>query len=361
MKYMEEVKGYKCPNCNGDIVYDANIQKMSCPYCGSELEIESLKELAAIDNTIEDSFGWDEVKLNETLNEETSGLKCYVCESCGGEIVGDETMASSSCPYCGNHVIVSKQFEGILKPDYVIPFKYDKKAAVDKLHQHFKGKILLPNDFADKKIMDKIVGVYVPYWLFDCDAKGAIRYRATKIRTYRSGDYQVTETFHFLLNREGDMSFTRVPVDASKKFDKTLLEAIEPYDVKNAVDFKTAYMQGFLSDRFSLMPDEVIERANQRIKHSLSDELIKTTVGYSSVVPENSYVNFEHGKISYALLPVWILNVKYKGELYTFAMNGQTGKFVGDLPSDNMKFMLYMLLVFVVVFVLVSAMMFFVA
>ena len=356
---MEEIKGYKCPNCNGDIVFDANTQNMSCPYCGSELEIESLKELATINQDVQDEFGWDEVDLTSTLSEEESGLKAYVCESCGGEIVGDETMASSSCPYCGNHVIVSKQFEGILKPDYVIPFKYDKAAAIDKMHNHFKGKILLPKDFADKKILNEIIGVYVPYWLFDCDAKGAIRYRATKMRTYRSGDYQVTETFHFLLNREGDMSFTRVPVDASKKFDNVLLEAVEPYDVKEAVDFKTAYMQGFLSDRFSLMPEEVIDRANQRIKQSLSDELNKTTVGYTSVIPENSYVNFDHGKISYALLPIWILNVKYKGELFTFAMNGQTGKFVGDLPSDNMKFILYMLLIFVGVFAFVMAMMWF--
>ncbi|MCI6866591.1 MAG: hypothetical protein MR871_01330, partial [Lachnospiraceae bacterium] len=43
------------------------------------------------------------------------------------------------------------------------------------------------------------------------------------------------------------------------------------------------------------------------------------------------------GKITYALLPVWVLNTMYKGKLYTFAMNGQTGKFVGNLPSDKGK------------------------
>ena len=100
---------------------------------------------------------------------EADGLRSYVCKSCGGEIVGDENTAATSCPFCGNPVVMMGQFSGALKPDLVIPFKLDKKAAKEGLKKHLTGKRFLPKIFKDQNHIDEIKGIYVPFWLFDTD------------------------------------------------------------------------------------------------------------------------------------------------------------------------------------------------
>ena len=350
---MGDIKTYKCPNCDGAITFDATAQKMKCPYCKTEIDVASLVEYE--DDKVhddEDHFGWEEVNFDNVLSEEEGDLKRYICQSCGGEVVGDAYLASSSCPFCGNPVIMEEQFEGILRPDYVIPFKYNKEQAKEAMLKHFKGKFLLPNDFKSAGKLDKINGVYVPYWLFDADAKGGVRYRATRTNTFVSGDYNVTETLHFLLYREGIMHFEKIPNDASMKFDDKTLEALEPYDFNEIMDFKTAYLQGYLSDRYGVKPDDVKNRVNERMRNSMIEELSMTTVGYSSVIPESVRLSFNDGKVHYALLPVYVLHMKYHGKDYQFMMNGQTGKFVGDLPKDNGKLIIMMLSVFVITFIL---------
>ena len=114
------------------------------------------------------------------------------------------------------------------------------------------------------------------------------------------------------------------------------MESLEPFDFTDAVDFRTAYLSGYFADKYDVTAEESIARANSRIKASAEDALRDTvSPAYTSVIPENSSVCFDGGKASYALYPVWILNTTWNGRKYTFAMNGQTGKFVGDLPVDK--------------------------
>jgi hypothetical protein len=49
-------------------------------------------------------------------------------------------------------------------------------------------------------------------------------------------------------------------------------------------------------------------------------------------------IKLANGVAKYALYPVWILNTSWDGLKYVFAMNGQTGKLVGNLPMDKNKF-----------------------
>lgn len=331
---------YKCPCCGGAIEFNSSVQKMKCPYCDTEFEMEDLK---AYDEELRqekpDEMEWKDPPGNAWRDGETSGMWIYSCQSCGGEIVGDENMASATCPYCGNNVVMKEQFSGDLRPDYVIPFKLDKKAAKEGLKRHFKGKWLLPRVFLDENHLEEIKGVYVPFWLFDADADARIRYRATRVRAWSSGDYDYTETSHYSLIREGSVGFWRVPVDGSSKMADDLMESIEPYDFSEAVDFQTAYLAGYLADRYDVTAEESMARANERIKRSMEEVFSDTVQGlYSTVVPENISLNLKNGKAKYALYPVWLLTTKWRGKSYLFAMNGQTGKFVGDLPVDNGKY-----------------------
>ncbi len=333
---MGDILEYKCPCCGGIIEFDTASQKMKCPYCDTEFEFEALKGYdEALKSDLGDSMEWDNASENGWSDEEAESMGVFTCKSCGGELVSDSNTAASACPYCGNPVVFTGRLSGDLKPDYVIPFKLDKKAAEDALKKHYKGKRLLPKIFKDENRIKEIKGIYVPFWLFDAEPDAAIRYRATKVRSWSTSDYIYTETRHFSVLREGSIGFQNVPVDGSSKIADDLMESIEPYNFSEAVDFQTAYLSGFLADRYDVGSEESKPRANERIKHSTEEAFASTVVGYTSVRPESSSVRFGHGKVKYVLYPVWILNTAWEGKNYTFAMNGQTGKFVGDLPLDK--------------------------
>ncbi len=333
---MSVLQEYKCLNCGGAMEFDSATQKMKCPYCGTEIDVESLKSYDdALKNDAPDKMEWDSTAGTQWQEGEADGLRTYVCKSCGGEIVGDETTAATECPYCGNPVVMMGQFSGSLKPDIIIPFKLDKKAAKAGLMKHLSGKRLLPKIFKDENHIDEIKGIYVPFWLFETDADARIRYKATRVRTWSDSNYRYTETSHYSVHRGGKIGFENVPVDGSEKMPDDLMESIEPFDLSEAKDFQTAYLSGYLADKYDVTAEQSVLRANERIKKSTEEAFAKTVVGYNSVIPESSNVNLYGGKAKYALYPVWILNTTWNGEKYTFAMNGQTGKFIGNLPVDK--------------------------
>lgn len=345
---MADIFEYKCPCCGGAIAFDSKNQNMKCPYCDTEFELDTLKEFEAEHLAEDTDPKWNDANVKQPQEElKDDALIRYVCESCGGEIVADQTMASSNCPYCGNPVIIPGQFKGMLRPDYVIPFKLDRKEAESRLRRHLKGKVLLPSMFKNENRIKEIKGIYVPFWLYDGDADADITCRATRMRHWSRGDYEFTETSHYLVRRGGTIGFDNVPVDGSKKMSDELMQSIEPYDYSECVDFQTAYLAGYVADKYDLDAEQCAPAANERMRNSTVSAFMSTMIGYHTCVPEHTSIRLFQGRISYALLPVWILNTKYKDKMYTFAMNGQTGKFVGNLPLDKGKAAMLSGLIFV--------------
>ena len=330
---MAVLQEYKCPCCGGAIEFDSNIQKMRCPYCDTEFEMEALAQYdSELKYEAPDHMQWENAGATPWQEK---GIRSYICNSCGGEIIGDENTAATACPYCGNPVVMMEQFAGTLRPDLVIPFQLDKADAIAALKQHYEGKRLLPKAFKDENHLQEIQGIYVPFWLFDTEADANVRYRATQVRHWSDSRYDYTETSHYLLSRRGNLGFERIPVDGSSKMDDTMMESIEPFDHSKAVDFQTAYLAGYLADKYDVESQQCIERANQRVRKSTEDAFAATTIGYTTVVPEHTGIQLKDGRIHYALYPVWLLSTKWQGKNYLFAMNGQTGKMAGDLPVDK--------------------------
>ena len=305
---------------------------MKCPYCDTTFDVETLEGYDdALKQDAKDDMHWDAAQ--QPWDDVQMGV--YTCKSCGGELVCDESTAATACPFCGNPIVLTGRLSGDLKPDYVIPFKLDKKAAEAALRNHMKGKRLLPNLFRSENRISEVKGVYVPFWLFDADADAHIRYHATRIRTWSDRDYDYTETQHYAILRSGDLSFTHVPVDGSSRMPNDLMESIEPFTMSDAVPFKTAYLAGYVADKYDVDAQKSIQRANERVRQSTEDAFTQTVTGYDSVKMENSSIQLHGGKAKYALFPVWVLSTSWQGNNYIFAMNGQTGKFVGNLPVDK--------------------------
>ena len=347
---MSELQQYKCPCSDGSIEFDTKLQKMKCPYCGTDFEVETLKEYDNIlkNESDEEKMEWDASDACEWQEDEKNSIRSYVCKSCGGEIITDLTTAATECPYCGDAVVMMDRFTGQLRPDLVIPFKLDKKAAIEALSRHLSGKKLLPKTFKSKNHLDEIRGIYVPFWVFDTGAKASIRYKATRVRAWSDSKYHYTETSHYSVGRSGSVSFEHIPVDGSTKFDDAMMESLEPFDFSQAVDFQTAYLSGFFADKYDVSSSDSTPRINERVKKSTEEAFASTVSGYNSVIPVHSNINLENNSIKYALYPVWILNTTWNGQKYTFAMNGQTGKFVGDLPVDGGAYFRWLALISVI-------------
>lgn len=332
---MAELLEFKCPNCGGTLKFDSDAQRIKCSYCGTEIDVAALKGQDEELGTKADNFTWEKIASNTWEAGETDNMKVYVCNSCGGEIVADENTGASECPYCGNPIVMKGNFEGDLKPDYIIPFKISKDQAKEAYLNHLKGKKLLPKIFKDQNHIDEMKALYVPFWLFDCDTDASVSYGATTVRTWSEGDYDVTETSYYDVIREGSVSFDNVPVDGSVAMPDELVQSVEPYDFSEAVDFQTAYLAGYLADKYTLGIDDAIPVANSRVKNSVDMMFRSTVTGYSSVVTKSNFVDINNGRAKYAMYPLWILNTTFEGKPYIFSINGQTGKTAGDLPMDK--------------------------
>ena len=339
---MANLQEYKCPCCGGALEFNSGVQKMKCPYCDTEFEMDALQSFdEVLQNEVADDYTWETSAGSEWSAGEANGMRAYLCKSCGGEIIGDSNTAATSCPYCGNPIVMMEQFSGVLKPDCVIPFKLDKEAAKKKFSEHLKGKKLLPKAFTQNNHIEEIKGIYVPYWLFDTDANANIRYKGTKVQTWEDSSFRYKRTDYFSLTRAGSIGFDKVPVDGSSKMDDTLMESLEPYNYKEAVPFQTAFLAGYVADKYDVDAEASVARANERVKRATEDAFEKTVEGYSDVTVANSSIQLKNGIAKYALYPVWILNTNWNGQKFVFAMNGQTGKFVGNLPMDKSLYWKY--------------------
>ena len=177
--------------------------------------------------------------------------------------------------------------------------------------------------------------MYVPFWVFDTEVEANMRYKATKVRTWSDRDYIYTENSYYSIIRSGTLGFEKVPADGSSKMADDLMESIEPFDFSEAVDFQTAYLAGYFADKYDVDAEECSKRVQERVKQSTKDAFSDTVHGYTSVMPEHMSINLAKGSTKYALYPVWMLHTTWRDQKYVFVMNGQTGKFVGNLPMDT--------------------------
>ncbi len=346
-----QVTNYQCPACHGPLQFSANSGKLECEYCESKFTTEEVETFyKPREEAAAEAFGaeeetafsepetpWDFSELSGDWGRDGEGMKAYSCPSCGAELICDDTTAATSCPYCGNNTIVPGQFAGSLKPDLILPFRLDKNAAVAALKAHYKGKWLLPEVFSQENHLKEIQGVYVPFWLYDAQVDVDARFRGINTWVTRRADYEITNRDFFQVCRQGTVEFTAVPVDGSSKMNDEYMDSLEPFDYTQAKPFSTAYLPGYLADRYDQTADSCAKRVDDRCENAAVAAMRATVLGYQEILESGHKANIRRGKVHYALLPVWVLHTRWQNQDYLFMMNGQTGKLVGDLPVDRKK------------------------
>ena len=222
------ITDHKCIACDAILKFNPKTQKWKCEYCGSEYTLEDLK--------IEEEQ-IDKAKNSQAKKSSNTSYNGYHCPDCGAEIVMDENTSVTECVYCGNTAIINERLEGKFAPQKIIPFKKDKEDAIHAFTNYKKWKWFMPKEFIQKKNIEKISGIYIPFYLYDIDVSAKINVQATRLKIWSDRNYRYTRTDYYDVLREGNMSCKMVPTDASKKFPDDIMDSIEPYNYNELVEF----------------------------------------------------------------------------------------------------------------------------
>jgi len=345
---MDPIKEQKCPACGAPMRFDPQTGALVCDYCGATADLSESsganapEQPAPAGDTIQ---GLDFGGLNaQATDPDAQALPIYNCVSCGAEVIAAAEQFSLTCPYCGNNIVLTNKITGKLRPEGVLPFRIDAKALPDAMNRFYRDKVLLPRNFFSESTMGKVTGVYLPFWVFSGTLSGALSYRAERSSTHRSGDYEVTDTDHYRLERDVSLDFENLPVDASGRVDDALTDSLEPFDLSEAKPFDPRYLAGFTADRFDREKDDMESRAKERMFSSAS-KVISAEVSreYDTVSRTGGSLEADL-RARYLLFPLYLFDVAHGGKSYHFAVNGQTGKVVGEIPTDKAVSRRYFLL-----------------
>lgn len=331
----------KCPNCSGNLVFDADRQLMVCDYCMSAFTAEQLQNTivpeAPANTDAGERIHTEQAAENIRKSLSDDGVQ-FICNACGAQVVTDKNTSATFCAFCGSPAIISQRMTDEFSPDYIIPFKYGKDEAVKKFFKWCKGGRWTPFDFVSDKNIEKLTGLYVPFWLYDVDTKVQFLGEGVEEHSVTHGSTTTVTTSYYHTVRKMHLSWKKIPLDGAKRIDDKLMEAIEPFNFKEMVPFDPAYMQGFFAERYDLTGDDLKPRLVDRVKNYITDELAPTFKRYNrgvSVKDDNSI--FYEPDMHYAMLPVWFLCYKYNDKDYYFCMNGQTGEVTGVPPVSRLK------------------------
>ena len=318
--------------------FDPASGKLVCDYCGAVIDIaqdEKPEAAPAVEEQDLTVGGLDfDAITSHASDPGAAALPIYNCVSCGAEVIAPAEQMALTCPYCGNNIVLTDKASGSLRPDAVIPFEIDKKALPDAMNAFYKGKVLLPKNFFSESTMSKVTGVYVPFWVFNGRMSGNLTFRAESSTTTRSGDYKITETRDYVLDRDVNVEFRDVPVDASGRIDDALMDSLEPFNMESARPFDMRYLAGFTADRFDVAKADTEPRARQRMANTAEKVVSSRIGGYDRVTHTGGELTADLNA-RYMLFPVYMFTLAHGGRDYQFAVNGQTGKVVGDVPIDK--------------------------
>lgn len=338
---------YKCPKCSAPLSFNPETQGFDCEYCGShftEAQLESIQTASVEDLPMGDAHELEPDDSQKDSEGFESDNRLYLCPNCGAAVIAEsELSASAICHYCHTPIVVSGKLNGEYCPDMIIPFSKTKEDALAGFASWTKKrKFFLAKGFGSSDSLAKIQGIYVPYWLADCVTEGTLVcdcYRT--VSSVRKGDYIVKTENRYTVVRNGTLKFDQIPADGSKKADDALMESIEPFDYSKLVNFKMAYLAGHNAEKYDVTKEQVYPRINERACSETKTQFNNSIKGYTRKVTVSENYRVKGIRWKYVMLPMWFLSFTYRGKMYYYAMNGETGKFGGTLPVNKLKLALF--------------------
>jgi hypothetical protein len=240
-------------------------------------------------------------------------------------------------------VVLSGRLTGEFLPNKVLPFTIDREKAVTDFLAWTQKKRFIPKDFFNKEQIEKMTGVYFPYWVVDAETAGNLTGKGTSLRVWIVGDLEYTETKIYQIFRKGTAKIQHLTKNALKKnIQQKMVEGVQPFPIDQAVDFHTEYLSGFQAEKRDIEIKDISDQIEHELGEYTEDLLRDTVSGYTTFTASSHSVDVEKQDNHYMLLPVWLVTYQDASKkTYYYAMNGQTGKVSGILPISNKRLGLF--------------------
>lgn len=332
--YTRKETDKKCDMCGGIMNFSPEKGMLHCIYCGfvKPIDTDGITEEIDFDiNEAEKSGNYDWGAATKTV----------ICQSCGGETVYDEMQTSGECPYCGSSQVMVNEGSASLAPNGVCPFRIPKEEAGSRFSRWLKGKLFCPSRVKKAAKPDSFKGIYLPYWTFDADTSTSFTAKYGIVRTVSTGKGKTrTVVDWYPISGYHEQFIDDEIVAASNNHDESLVNGITPFDTAASEVYKPEYISGFASEKYSVGLGSAWEKAKgfiaSRLKNAI-EILIKNKNHADRVSNIQIKTSYSNVKYKYLLLPVWISSFAYKGRIYQFMVNGQTGKISGKTPLSPLR------------------------
>lgn len=326
---------YKCPMCGAVLKWDPKIGKLRCPYCDSRYDAADFEDKTK-------NVTASEIKPEEKDKEFSQSRRMddewvvYSCGTCGAEVVASKTTMATVCAYCGSAISITSKAVDNFRPKKIIPYFISKDKAIDIYRQYAQSSEYIPDTFLANATIEKMQNLFVPFYMNSMRIEADASVESRMVEKVRSGNDEIviTKKYHTLLKSYGQIQ--NVPTDASKKMENDMMDALEPFDYGHIKDFNPAYMAGYVAEQPDEFPEDMLARAEQRVTNYVDSEMLENVSFLDKRIIGRNY-KFLNEQSEYTMLPIWVLNIRYENKLYRMAINGETGKIVGELPIDYKK------------------------
>lgn len=324
-----DISVIKCPGCGADMVFDPGRGMLYCEYCGGTKSVD--KRVPSVRDFM----------LERTDGEVDLGSSEYECPNCGGKVTLENYASTEECPYCGATNIVKKERLKGLKPDSILPFCVTREAAFASCKKWLKNKIFAPTKLKRNFKIDRFKGVYEPSFVFRADSVSTYDGRLGEdyyvtVRDAKGNSHTEVRTRWFNIAGNYSKGYADIVVEAASNLDQSQMEKLLPYDLNTAEQYKREYLAGFAAERYNESLDESFGDAkaimDKDIRASILAQYHYDRVGYLNI--NTTYGNI---KFNYILLPIWVCGYKFREKIYSFLVNGRTGRTTGKTPVSVPK------------------------
>jgi LSD1 subclass zinc finger protein len=333
-----------CVSCAGTLSYKPGTNHLKCGYCGAMNEIASPDGKTEIKETNLDEFLIDNFEAEEKIQVTT-----VQCDGCGASSTLAPNVTSDNCPFCSSPLVVeSGSVCNVHKPQYLLPFKVESKEALGNFRTWIKKLWFAPNDLTKYAQNDKLNGIYVPFWTYDCNTftdysgQRGIHYQVQQKVTVMQDGKPVTRTktvtktkWYFVSGRVNNF-FDDILVPATRSMNREKLNKLEPWDLPELVGYNDKFLSGFKTENYQVSLKEGYQEAKTRMQSKI-EESIKRDIGGDAQRIISMSTDYKDPSFKHILLPVWISAFKYKNKVYQFLVNARTGEVQGERPYSVAK------------------------
>jgi hypothetical protein len=354
MADLTALQKFPCAACGAQAEWNPGKQLLVCPFCGTSAPFEIDAATGAIDEI-------DLVKTLRELPDEQRGWaaekRTVQCQSCKAVSVFDPERVGQHCDFCGSPALVDYQeIKAPIRPQSLLPFKVTEGQVREQIRRWYASRWFAPGKLESRALVDRVRGVYIPYWTFDAHAvcpwtADAGHYYYTT-ETYRNnqGRQQTRQVRHVRWEpASGEVRhfFDDQPIPGTRGVSHALLAAVEPFPTQELVPYDTAYLSGFVVEHYQIVLVDAAQASQEAMKGRLYEMCAAEVPGDThrnlQIHPTFSGRTFKH-----VLVPIWLLTYDFHARLYHVVVNGYTGKMSGEYPKSFWKIALLVLLAVIV-------------